>query len=240
MKRKRDMTESQDDKTVGRSTVEPASAGQTSPTFGMVAIGCGVGYLLLLLLFGLLGLVLAVPVGFIVLAGLVSTSVGLLFHRGHSRRCTRRYVVVLVVILVLALFLLPGLGTIRTLDLHCRMRVAVTGGQDELQAWATELLATPRNEIQEFEGADETEYNEWTVPEGHWSKQVRRLNPKRLRIERTASGDREVVTLMYGGGFQHWTIGVGPPEAIGELAVKMKEADCVWFRWSDGICCWFD
>ena len=226
------MTESDDKKAAKPEGIDQNAPALGPPTFATVAMAVGAGYILILFLFGLIGVVFAVPAGLTVLAGLVSASVGLAQKRNRRGPYRRRHIAVFVVSLALAAFLLPGLGTIRTLNLHCRMRVAVTGGQEELQAWAMEVLARPRDPMQE-DGSG------WRIPREECSRQVRRLNPKRIRIERSYGNDREIVRLMYGGGFFHWNIGIGPPDAIGDLAVKAKVADCVWFRWCDGICCWF-
>jgi hypothetical protein len=232
------MTELDDTKTTGPEGIERPHPAPGSPTFGIVAMAVGVGYLVILFLFGFFGVLLAVPACVTVLAGLVSVLADLARWRARGAANLRRHVVALVAILGLALFLFPGLGTIRTLNLHCRMRVAVTGGQEELQAWAMELMAKPRDQIEVSAWSGEGDY-EWTVPKQHWSKQVRRLNPKRIRIERSSMSSREIVRLMYGGGFVHWNISIGSAAAIEDLAVRMKAADYVWFRWSDGICCWF-
>jgi hypothetical protein len=232
------MTEANDKKTPEPEGTEPPPPMPGSLRFAMVAIAVGVGYVVVLFLFGFFAVLLTVPAGITVLAGLVSASVGLARKRDRQGPYRRRCIAVFVVSLALAVFLLPGIGTIRTLNLHSRMRVAVTGGQDELQSWASQLMAKPRDQIEAYEESGAVAY-EWTVPKQHWSKQVRRLNPKRIRIERSFESNREFVHLMYGGGFLHWSIGIGPPDAIGDLAVEKKAADCVWFRWDDGICCWF-
>ena len=121
----------------------------------------------------------------------------------------------------------------------CHMRVAATGGQKELQSWAMELMVKPREQTEVSAWSGEGVY-EWTVQKRHWPRQVRRLNPKRIRIERSSESNREIVRLMHGRGFLgRWSIGIGPPDAIGDLAIEAKAADYVWFRWSDGTCCWF-
>ena len=99
-------------------------------------------------------------------------------------------------------------------------------------------MAKPRDQIEAYEESDAVAY-EWTVPKQHWPNQVRRLRPGRVRIERSFESNQEIVRLMYGGGFVHWSIGIGSADAIGDRAVRMKAADCVVFRWSDGVCCWF-
>jgi len=234
-----DMTESDDNGATKPEGINQTPPALGPPTFATVAMAVGVGYILTLFLFGLIGVVFAIPACFIVLAGVVSAAVGLADKRNRRGPYRRRHLAVFAVSLALALYLLPGLGTIRTLNLHCRMRVAVTGGQEELQSWALELMAKPRDQIEVSAWSDKGAY-EWTVQKQHWSRQVRRLNPKRIRIERPLGNDREIVHLLYGGGFLHWSIGVGQPKAIDDLAVEVKAADCVWFRWSDGTSCWFN
>ena len=150
----------------------------------------------------------------------------------------RDYVALLVAIAGLILFLIPGLGTIRLLNLHCRMRVAQTGGADELQRWAVDLLAQPRADITPWSSTEE-DVEEWVVPPAHWSEQVTRLKPQRIFIKRLFQNDGEAVQLAYGGGFLHWNIVVGPPGVTGDPKRNTGRPDSLWFRWADGLYCWF-
>lgn len=116
------------------------------------------------------------------------------------------------------------------MDLRTRARVAMTGGQGQLQAWAVEVLARPR-ELMEQDGSG------WLVPREQWSEQVRRLRPKvfLVRIDPLLEGGRNAVRLGYGGGPFHWYIVVGPAGSV----PQRDSIDELWYRWGDGIYGWF-
>jgi len=116
------------------------------------------------------------------------------------------------------------------INLRTRARVAMTGGQDQLQAWAVEVLGKPREQMEQ-DGLS------WVVPREQWSEQVRRLKPKArlVRIDPPSKGQGDVVRLGYGGGFFHWYIVVGPPGSV----PQRDSIDEVWYRWGDGIYGWF-
>lgn len=116
------------------------------------------------------------------------------------------------------------------INLRTRARVAMTGGQDQLQAWAVEVLGKPR-ELMEQDGLS------WRIPREQWSEQVRRLRPKArlVRIDPLLEGGRNAVRLGYGGGFFHWHIVVGPPGSV----PQRDSVDELWYRWGDGIYGWF-
>jgi len=120
---------------------------------------------------------------------------------------------------------LMGLTNLRT-----RARVAMTGGQDQLQAWAAEVLARPRDPMEQ-DGLG------WYMPSEEWSEQVRRLRPKALlvRIDPLLEGRRNAVRLGYGGGPFHWYIVVGPPGSV----PQRDSVDELWYRWDDGVYGWF-
>lgn len=215
-----------------REPTDPASIELPRPMpyslrWALGAAAVGLGYMVAVVLFGLFGLMLVMPAFGMLLAGFVSALVGLAQKRNRCTPYVWRYVGVLVVLVGQVAFLIPGLGTIRLLNLHCRMRVALTGGQDELQAWAVELLAKPRDPMHQ-DGSG------WRIPREEYSKQVRRLKPKRISVERLFQNNQEGVRLMYGGGFLHWNIVIGPPGLVPDPSLRD-----VWFRWSDGVYCWF-
>ncbi len=116
------------------------------------------------------------------------------------------------------------------MNLRTRARVAMTGGQDQLQAWAVEVLTRPR-ELMEQEGLS------WVVPREQWSEQVRRLRPnvRLVRIDPLLEGGRNAVRLGYGGGPFHWYIVIGPPGS----APRRNSPDELWYQWGDGIYDWF-
>lgn len=206
--------------------------------FAIAAAAIGLGYMLAVFLFGSYGLMWTVPVCCVLLGGFISALVGLAERSnrfGPHRRC---YVVVLVVMVSTALFLIPALGIMRLLNLHCRTRVALTGGQGALQSWAVDLLARPRGELDPRYEAEE-EAHQLPVPESCWSKQVARLKPRKVLIDQFFKDDQESVRLCYGGGFLgHWYVVVGPPGAIPDPKLNDGWPNSPWFRWGDGVYCW--
>jgi len=227
------MTESSDNKKPreleGR---EPARSMPDTFIFAIVASVLGLGYMVAVFLFGLFGLMLAIPSFGILLAGIISALVGLAQKRNRYTPYLWRYVGVLAVLVGMVAFLSPGLGTLRLLNLHCYTRVAMTGGQNELQSWAVDLLAQPRDPMHQ-DGSG------WRIPREQCSKQVWRLKPKRISIEQLFQNDQEGVRLMYGGGFLHWYIVLGPPGSLPDPKFEENLTENDWFRWSDGVYCWF-
>lgn len=120
------------------------------------------------------------------------------------------------------------------IGLRTRVLIALTGGQDELQAWAVEMLAKPRD-------SEQADGSGWLVPREQWSEQIQRLGPKArlVRIDPLFEGERDAVRLGYGGGFFHWYIVVGPPESGPDPNGEKEHPLDVWCRWGDGIYGWF-
>ncbi len=227
------MTEHSDNTKLGES--EGSELTRSMPDsfkFAIVASAVGLGYMVAVFLFGLFGLMLAIPAFGILLAGIISALVGLAQQRNRCTPYVQRYVGAIVVLVSMVAFLIPGLGTLRLLDLHCRMRVAMTGGQDALQSWAVEFLAQPRDPTHQ-DGSG------WRIPREECSKQVQRLKPKRIFVKQVFQNDQEGVTLMYGGGFLHWYIVLGPPGSVPDPKFEENLTENDWFRWRDGVYCWF-
>jgi len=220
-----------------REPTDPASIELPRPMpyslrWALGAAAVGLGYMVAVVLFGLFGLMLAMPTFGILLVGLICALVGLAKKQNRHRTQTCSYIASLIIIARQVLFLIPGLGTIRLLNLHCRMRVAMSGGQSDLQAWAVELLAQPRDPMHQ-DGSG------WRIPREECSKQVQRLKPKRISVEQLFENDQEGVRLMYGGGFLHWNIVLGPPGSVPDPKFEETLTENDWFRWSDGVYCWF-
>jgi len=125
----------------------------------------------------------------------------------------------------------PG-DPLSLLNLRMHGLVALTGGQEQLQSWAVERLGESRESMGE-RGPD------WHVPRECWSRQVRRLKPKYVCVDRFFQNDQEAVILSYGGGFLHWYVVVGPPGSIPDPKLDEGLPDSLWFRWADGVYCWF-
>jgi len=198
----------------------------------MIAAALGLGYMAALLLGGILGLMLVVPAFGALLLGLIAAGIGFAKQQNRTAVHGRRYIAVLIALLGMIVFLIPGLGTLRLLNLHMRGRVALTGGREALQAWAVEVLAGPRDLM--IEDGDRR-----LIPEERWSPQVRRLRPKRVAIDRLFEEEAEGVSLMYGGGFLHWFIVIGPPGSNPDREQLNDAPASPWFRWADGVYCKF-
>ena len=144
----------------------------------------GLVYMVAVFLFGVFGLLLALPTYAGLLVGFLSALVGAATCHRHSGNWRWRYLVLLVVILAQILFLLPGLGEIRLLNLRCRTRVAMTGGQGQLQSWAQEILSKYPGG-QESESGGQDDFVQEKVPPSDWSDQVRRGSIPTRRSTRT-------------------------------------------------------
>ena len=171
--------------------------------------------------------------------GGVAVILGLFQKSNRTRPRLWHNLATLTAIVALLYLLTFGLGgPIGLLNLRMRGLVALTGGQDALQSWAVDVLAKPRDRMEGLDWSDQVAFK-WAVPREHWSKQVRRLDPKHVRIERLFQNDQEGVRLMYGGGFLHWYIVLGPPGSVPDPKFEENLAENDWFRWSDGVYCWF-
>jgi len=200
---------------------------------GVGAIAVAVGYFAGTLLLGwnpipcLLGLLMLVSLLF----GGISVFSGLFVKANRQGTRLWKHVGVLVCIVVLLPVLTVGPGNYFCLvDLRMRLAVALTGGQDELQAWAISVLDAPHGSLEQAE--------QGSVPERIWSKQVRRLKPGRVWIERVFDNDGEAVVFGYGGGFFHWYIVVGRPGSRPDPKLNDPNSDNFWYRWADGIYDW--
>ncbi len=204
----------------------------SSLTLAAIAVAFGLGYMAALLLGGILGLMLVVPTFGLLLLGLIAAGIGLAKEQKRTGVHRRPYVAVLIALLGMILFLIPGLGTLRLLDLHMRGRVALAGGRETLQAWGVEMLEEPR-ELMIEDGERRL------IPEEKWSPQVRKLRPKRVWIDRLFENEAEGVSLMYGGGFLHWFVVIGPPGSNPDPERLNDAPASPWFRWADGVYCRF-
>jgi len=164
----------------------------------------------------------------VLLQGWVSV-LGGLFVRSN-RRGSRLWKHIGVLLVIPMLFYLGSF--FRLVDLRARLVVALTGGQDKLQAWAVGLLNGPRDHL-EYDG-----WKQWAVPQGVWSEQVRRLKPHGVCIEPVFDGGGEAVVLSYGGGFLHWYIVMGWLGSRPDPNLSDPNTDSWWLRWADGIYNW--
>lgn len=199
---------------------------------GVRAIIAAVGYVAATLLLGwnffpcLLILLMLVSL----LMGGIAVFCGLFLKANRQGTRLWKHIGVLLTILVLSFLLTVGPGNyIRLLDLRARLTVALTGGQEELQAWAVALLDEPRDPN------SPDVWRERGVPRERWSKQVRRLRPNQVCVQPVFESEGEGVCLHYGSSFFHWWIVVGRPGSRPDLSLNAPNSDIFWYRWADGI-----
>lgn len=202
----------------------------------IIAVGCTVGTLLM----GYLECCLFSLVSGIALPlGAIAVLLGSFQKPNRKRPRLWQNIAVLGGIVVLGYMLTIGpANPIGLLNLRVWARVAWTGGQNELQSWAVDVLSQPRDEENISVSEDDTPI-QWAVPASLWSKQVRRLRPKRVFIERLFEGGQEGVRLGFGGGFLHWYMAIGPLGSVVDTDSSEASSDSSWFRWADGIYCCF-
>ena len=219
-----------------RSSMEgnqPAKQESSHLRIGLVTLGVAGLYVAGVLLLGWPTPCLLMPLALLsLLFGAVVVIAGLILKANRERPRLWKHVAVLLADIAMLYLLSLGPGNyFALLDLRSRVAVALTGGQDELQAWAVGLLAEPREGMIE-NGAG------WRVPKEHWSKQVCRLRPGSITIRPVFKDNQQGVSLNYGGGFFHWSVVVGPPGS--EPSPKLEDPNSLdsWIRWSDGIYDW--
>jgi hypothetical protein len=162
--------------------------------------------------------------------GGVAILIGLTLKANRARpRLWKHLGVLLAIVLALYLLTVGRCSFFGLLDLQLRLGVARTGGQDRLRAWAMDLLEKSHDHTED--GGDE-----WRVPPEYWSDQVRRLHPGPVRVEVIFEGDRKGVRLLFGSGFVHWSLVVGPPGAHPHPRLRLGANR--WIPWADGIFFW--
>jgi hypothetical protein len=171
------------------------------------------------------------PLMCLTLIVLVIASVVALFRKENrkGKRLWHHFAALSVTFVLLYAVTFGPFNFMGLIGLRTRALIGLTGGQDELQSWAVEILAKPRD-------SEQADGSGWLVPREKWSEQVQRLGPKArlVRIDPLFEGERDAVRLGYGGGFFHWYIVLGPPGSVPEE----RPLDD-WYRWGDGIYCWF-
>lgn len=196
---------------------------------GLAAIGVAGGYVAIVLIFGWADPILSMLLTLLsLLFGGIAVLCGLVLKANRQRpRLWKHIGVFLAIVLLLYLLTAGPANFLSLLNLH----VVFTGGHDELQTWAMGVLREAQNHIS-------GEYDVWQVPQERWSKQVRRLRPEAVRVNRFFDNDQRGVGLLYGGGFFHLTIVVGPPGSQPDPQLNDPNSDNSWRRWADGIYCW--
>jgi hypothetical protein len=179
------------------------------------------------------GMSVTTVLGFLVLLVLMSCiAVGVLVELAYkailNRSCPWAHIGAFSIIVAMLGLLTLGHGVTRLLILRTQLIVAATGGHDALQAWAVDILAKPRDLMQEDGGY-------WIVPKQYYSKQVTRLHPIRVYIAPAFEGGKEGVCLVYPMPHAGVEIRVGPP---GAAPLEDKDSLEAWLRCGDGLYFW--
>jgi hypothetical protein len=107
--------------------------------------------------------------------------------------------------------------------------IKATVNPDELQAWATNLIATANFGSGNSIGVKQADIPKWV---GLIYKD--QGDPGQVTIERTRNGDPDVfVQILYGGGFGHWGLAIGYP-----TMVSTNHDSCYSHYWKPGIYFW--
>jgi hypothetical protein len=224
------------DKARGRSNVESNQTTRPRSVHLRVGIGTlGVAgvYVVSVLLLGWPGPFLLALVALLsLLFGGIAVFAGLVLKANRRRvRLWMHFGVFLAnVVLLYVLSIGPG-NYFGLMDSRTRLAVALTGGQGKLQAWAVDLLAKPREGMEE-DGQD------WRVPKQYWSEQVHRLRPNSVDVVPLFEDRRWAVCLNYGSAFFHWSIVAGPPGSRPDPKSSDPNSDNTWYRWCDGLYDW--
>ena len=106
-----------------------------------------------------------------------------------------------------------------------RLRVATTGGVDELQSWAVNLLEKPREQI-----LAEDDHETKLIKRELYSEQIRQISPPVVYLNETENGEPFLHIPLAGGFFSGWGIKIGRPtfqaEEYGSMYLQ---------KWKDGV-----
>lgn len=143
--------------------------------------------------------------------------------RGFSLIRLRKQVQYLVIFGAISVYfvVMPGfiMNNLLT-DIGMRASVMLSGGMDNLQQWAQEVVQKPSEQI--------TDKKHDTLKPEVMSKQARRLAVQYVSIY--DENGIKYVSFTYGSGFHHWGFRVGPPE----LRLESDERQQI-YKWQPGI-----
>jgi hypothetical protein len=103
-------------------------------------------------------------------------------------------------------------------------KIKVTVNPDELQAWATNLIA-------KTSGGDSIVVKQADIPKWVGLIYKDEGDPGEVTVERSSQG--VYVEILYGGGFGHWGLAVGYP-----TLVLTNHDSCYHDLWKPGIYFW--
>jgi hypothetical protein len=186
----------------------------------LLLFGFGLATCFVVLIF--FGLILIVPVAAVYL--LVAMAV--YWKTFTAKQKLIRMALFLSLLLIVLLHLRSPLFLICSplTDWGIRLRVAISGGVDNLQTWAIEILEKPADEV------GESELSIYRIKKEAMSKQVRGFNASYVYIVPGYQGREPHVRIIWGGGFHHWGIFVGPRGFHAESDQGQRI-----YRWCDGV-----
>jgi len=111
--------------------------------------------------------------------------------------------------------------------LGVRLKVATTGGVDELQKWAVKILDMP---IEEVVDEEYIKSELFIVKKNLYSEQVRQIATMWVSIGESDDGERSLNFPLAGGFVPGWSIRVGRPGFRGDI-----DSDALVQRWGDGV-----
>ena len=114
------------------------------------------------------------------------------------------------------------------LGLRTSIVLAMTGGPDELQSWAVDLLGQFGDDQEYGQGMDD-------IPRQYWSRQVRWLRPTSVGITPMFKAGQNAVFLDYYIPHEGLGIVVGPP---GAAPPDDPDDSWRWRRFGDGLYYW--
>jgi hypothetical protein len=113
--------------------------------------------------------------------------------------------------------------------LGVRLKVATTGGVDELQKWAVKILDMP---IEEVVSEEDLARDFLRVKKDLYSEQVRQIATMWVFIGESDDGERSLNFPLAGGFVPGWSIRVGRPGFRGD---SDSDSDALVQRWGDGV-----
>jgi hypothetical protein len=141
-----------------------------------------------------------------------------------KQRIYRIALILSLILISLFFFFSPGfIMNFLLTDIGMRLKTASTGGAEQLQAWAIDILEKPQNEIVEDDSSGR-------IKEEMLSKQVQLFRSRPIYISSRAGDEEAHIRIIWGSGFHHWGILVGPPT----FQTTSDDRQCV-YRWRDGV-----
>ncbi len=139
----------------------------------------------------------------------------------------RTHVVALAVLAGVFSFHFFGGSLVNLLHYRTSLVLALTGGQDELQSWAVEVLAQPREQTEDY-------MSSYPVDRKDWPRQVRWLRPSTVSIEPLFNDRQKGILLDYHIPHEALGIVIGPPDAVPPADDRLWH----WRRFADGLYYW--